>query len=72
MCRNKFLLISIPRDLVADTCLILIGIISIESSTDSDSVLSFYIEPISIKSVLVVFRVSLFQTSHLLIKLFAW
>ena len=70
MCRNKFLLIIIPRDLVAYTCLI--GILSIESSTDSDSVLSLYIEPISVKSDLVVFRVSLFQISHLLIKLFAW
>ena len=70
MCRNKFLLIIIPRDLVADTCLT--GILSIESSTDSDSVLNLYIEPISVKSDLVVFRVSLFQINHLLIKLFAW
>ena len=48
---------SILRDLVVDTCLT--GTLSIESSTDSDSVLSFYIEPINIKSVLVVFRVFL-------------
>ena len=47
-------------------------ILSIESSTDSDSALSFYIEPIKIKSVLVAFRVSLFQITHLLIKVFAW
>ena len=51
---------SIPRNLVVDT--FLTGILSIEISTDSDSALSFYIEPINIKSVLVVFRVSLFQT----------
>ena len=61
---------SILRDLEVDTCLT--GTLSIESSTDSDSVLSFYIEPINIKSVLVVFRVSLFRISHLLIYLFAW
>ena len=36
---------------MADTCLT--GIISIESSTDSDSVLSFYVEPTSVKSDLV-------------------
>ena len=62
MCRNKSLLIIIPRDLVADTCLI--GILSIESSTDSDSVHSFHIEPISIKSALAVIRMSLFQISR--------
>ena len=43
-----------------------------ESSTDSDGVLSFFIEPINIKSVLVVFKVSLFRISDLLIYLFAW
>ena len=51
---------SIPRNLVVDT--FLTGILSIEISTDSDSALSFYIEPINTKSVLVVFGVSLFQT----------
>ena len=50
---------SILRDLVVDTCLTEIS--SIKTSTDSDSVLSFYIEPMNIKSGLVVFRVSLFQ-----------
>ena len=46
-------------DLVVDSCLT--GILSTGTSTDSDSVLSFYIEPMNINSVLVVFRVSLFQ-----------
>ena len=46
-------------DLVVDSCLTVI--LSTGTSTDSDSVLSFYIEPMNIKSVLVVFRVSLFQ-----------
>ena len=36
------------------------AILWIETSTDLDSVLSFNIEPIHIKSVLVVFKVSLF------------
>ena len=51
-------------DLVVDTCLTEIS--SIETSTDSDSVLSFYIEPMNIKPVLVLFisRVGLFQISH--------
>ena len=39
----------------------LTGILSTGTSTDSDSVRSFYIEPMNIKSVLVVSRVSLFQ-----------
>ena len=55
----------IPRNLLVDTCLT--GILLIENSTDSDSALGFYIEPINIKSVSVVFRVSLFQISRLLI-----
>ena len=46
-------------DLVVDSCLT--GILSPGTIADSDSVLSFYIEPINIKSVLVVFRVSLCQ-----------
>ena len=50
----------------------LTGILSIESSTDSGIALSFYIEPIKIKSVLVAFRVSLFQITHLLIEVSAW
>ena len=36
------------------------------------SALSFYIEPIQIKSVLGAFRVSLFKISHLLIEVSAW
>ena len=36
------------------------AILSIKISTDLDSVLSFYIDPIHIKSVLMVFKVSLF------------
>ena len=55
----KSSLMSIPRQLVVDNRLT--RMLSIESSTDSDIVYSFYIEPINIKSVLVVFRVNLFQ-----------
>ena len=55
----------IPRNLVVDTRLT--GILLIENSTDSDSAFGFYIELNNIKSVLVVFRVSLFQISRLLI-----
>ena len=69
LCRNIFLLMSIPRNLILENSLT--GILSIESSTDSDSALSFYIAPITIKSVLVAFRVSLFQITHLLIEVFA-
>ena len=61
---------SIPRNVILENSLT--GILSIESSTDSDSALSFYIEPIKIKSVLVAFTVSLFQIAHLLIEVSAW
>ena len=63
----KSSLMNIPRHLVVDNRLT--RTLSIESSTDSDIVYSFYIESINIKSVLVVFRVNLFQLkiSHLLI-----
>ena len=53
----------IPSDLVVETCFM--GILSIKSSRDSDSVLSFCLEPININSVLVEFKVSLLQRSHL-------
>ena len=39
----------IPSDLVVETCFI--GILSIESSRDSDNVLSFCLDPININSV---------------------
>ena len=39
--------IRIPSDLVVKTCFI--GTLSIESSRDSDNVLSFCLEPINIK-----------------------
>ena len=55
--------IRIPRDLVVETCFI--GILSIESSRDSDKVLSFCLKPININSVSFVLRVSLLQKSHL-------
>ena len=55
--------IGIPSDLEVDTCLI--GTLSIESSRGSDNVLSFCLEQININSVLVEFRVSLLQRSHL-------
>ena len=61
---------SIPRNLVVETSLT--GTLSIGRSTDSDSALSFYIEAIKIKSVLVAFRVSLFQINHLVIEVFGW
>ena len=52
-----------PRDLVVETCFI--GTLSIESSRDSDNVLSFCLKPININSVSVVLRVSLLQKTHL-------
>ena len=53
-----------PNDLlVVETCFM--GILPIESSRDSDNVLSFCLEPININSVLVEFRVSLLPRSHL-------
>ena len=55
--------IRIPSDLEVATCFI--GTLSIESLRDSDNVLSFCLETISINSVLVEFRVSLLQRSHL-------
>ena len=70
LCRNNFLLMSIPKNLILENSLT--AILSIESSTDSDSALSFYIEPIKIKSVSVAFRVSLFQITYLVIEVFAW
>ena len=45
------------------TCFI--GTLSVESSRDSDNVLNFCLETIKINSVLVVFRASLLQRSHL-------
>ena len=53
----------ILSDLAVETCFI--GTLSIKSSRDSDNVLSFCLEPININSVLVVFRESLLQRSHL-------
>ena len=70
LCRNNFLLMSNPRNLILENSLT--RILSIESSTDSDRTLSFYIEQIKIKSILVAFRVSLFQITHLLIEVSAW
>ena len=66
-CHIKFSSMSISSDLVVHSCLT--GILSIETSTcsNSDSVPRFYIEPVNIKYVLVVFRVTLFQIRHLLI-----
>ena len=55
--------VRVPSDLVVETCFI--GILSIGSSRDSDNVLSFCLEPINKNSVLVEFRVSLLQRSHL-------
>ena len=49
--------------IIVETCFI--GILSIESSRDSDNVLSVCLEPININSVLVEFTVSLLQRSHL-------
>jgi len=48
--------VRIPSDLVVETCFI--GMLFIKSSRDSDSVLSFCLEPININSVLVEFKVS--------------
>ena len=70
LCRNNFLLMSIPRNLILENSLT--GILSIESSTDSVARLAFLLNQLKIKSVLVAFRVSLFQITHLLIVVFAW
>ena len=55
--------IRILSDLEVDSCFI--GTLPIGRSRDSDNVVSFCLEPIHINSVLIVFRVSLLQRSHL-------
>ena len=61
----------IPRNLAVENSLT--AILSIESSTDSVARLAFILNQLhKIKSVLVAFRVSLFQITHLLIEVFAW
>ena len=61
---------SIPRNLAVENSLT--EILSIESSTDSVAPLAFILKKIQIKSVLVAFRVSLFQITHLLIEVSSW
>ena len=55
--------IYIPSDFTEETCSI--GTLSMESSSVSDRVLKLCLEPITINSVFVVFKVSLLHTSHL-------
>ena len=64
VCHRRFQSINIPSDLTEETCSI--GTLSIESSSGFDKVLSFCLEPISINSVLAVFKVTLLEISHLL------
>ena len=63
---RRFSSINIPSDLTEKTCSI--GTLSIESSSGFDKELNFYLEPISINSVLALFKVSLLEISHLLSK----
>ena len=61
-CHVKFSLIYIPSDFTEETCSI--GTLSIDCSSVSDRVLNLCLEPISINSVFVAFKVSLLDTSH--------
>ena len=54
MCRVS---IHTPRDFKEETCSI--GKLSMKSSSESDKVLNFCLEPININSVLVAFKASL-------------
>ena len=59
VCHRRFSSINIPSDLTEETCSI--GTLSIESSSGFDKVLNFYLEQISINSVLALFKVSLLE-----------
>ena len=63
VCNRRFSSIDIPSDFTEVT--FSIGTLSIESSGWLDKVLNFCLDPISINSVLAVFKVSLLEISHL-------
>ena len=63
VCHRRFSSINIPSDFTEVT--FSIGTLSIESSGWLDKVLNFCLDPISINSVLAVFKVSLLEISHL-------
>ena len=63
-CHVKFSSICIARDFTEKPCSI--GTLSMETSSVSDRVLYLCLEPISINSVFVAFKVSLLDTRHLL------
>ena len=63
VCHLRFSSINIPSDFTELT--FSIGKLSIESSGWLEKVLNFCLDPISINSVLAVFKVSLLEISHL-------
>ena len=63
VCHRRFSSINIPSDFTEVT--FSIRTLSIESSGWLDKVLNFCLDPISINSVLAVFKVSLLEISHL-------
>ena len=63
ICYRRFSSINIPSDFTEVT--FTIGTLSIESSGWLDKLLNFFLDPISINSVLEVFKVSLLEISHL-------
>ena len=67
VCHRRFSSINIPSDLTEETCSI--GTLLIESSSGFDKVLNFCLEPISMNSVVAVFKVSLLEISHLFYRL---
>ena len=64
VCHRTFSSINIPRDFAVVT--FSIGTLSIENPGWLDKVLNFCLDPISINSVLTVFKVSLLEISHCL------
>ena len=62
VCHRRFSSMNIASDFTEVT--FSIGTLSIESSGGLDKVLNFCLDPISINSVLAVFKVSLLEKSH--------
>ena len=63
-CHVRFSLTFTPSDFAEETCSI--GTLLMESSSVSERVLNFCLEPININSVFVAFKISLLDRSHLL------
>ena len=63
VCHRRFSSINIQSDLTEETYSI--WTLSIKSSSGFDKVINFFMEPININSVLVLFKVSLLEISHL-------